>query len=208
MMILVYVLLQMQALRGDKKANKFQSGKVEAIGKADIGGDWKLLNTKGQVVSSDDFKGKYYLIYFGFCNCPDICPNSLTKLKRALEIIRKLPDSKTFQLKSIFVSVDPDRDTPEKIEKFLGYFDKEMIGLTAASNNDPMLKDCLKKFKIYATKINFEDESEHRGLQGYTIDHTILTYLVDDENNYLTHLGANLGEHDLAKTIMEKIRER
>lgn len=208
MMILVYVLLQMQALRGDKKANKFQSGKVEAIGKADIGGDWKLLNTKGQVVSSDDFKGKYYLIYFGFCNCPDICPNSLTKLKRALEIIRKLPDSRTFQLKSIFVSVDPDRDTPEKIEKFLGYFDKEMIGLTAASNNDPMLKDCLKKFKIYATKINFEDESEHRGLQGYTIDHTILTYLVDDENNYLTHLGANLGEHDLAKTIMEKIRER
>ena len=207
-MILVYVLLQMQALRGDKKANKFQSGKVEAIGKADIGGDWKLLNTKGQVVSSDDFKGKYYLIYFGFCNCPDICPNSLTKLKRALEIIRKLPDSRTFQLKSIFVSVDPDRDTPEKIEKFLGYFDKEMIGLTAASNNDPMLKDCLKKFKIYATKINFEDESEHRGLQGYTIDHTILTYLVDDENNYLTHLGANLGEHDLAKTIMEKIRER
>lgn len=158
MMILVYVLLQMQALRGDKKANKFQSGKVEAIGKADIGGDWKLLNTKGQVVSSDDFKGKYYLIYFGFCNCPDICPNSLTKLKRALEIIRKLPDSKTFQLKSIFVSVDPDRDTPEKIEKFLGYFDKEMIGLTAASNNDPMLKDCLRKFKIYATKINFEDE--------------------------------------------------
>jgi protein SCO1/2 len=106
------------------------------------------------------------------------------------------------------VSVDPDRDTPEKIDKFLSYFDKEMIGLTAKSNNDPLLKDCLKKFKIYATKINFEDEEQHHGLTGYTIDHTILTYLIDDENNYLTHLGANLGEHDLAKEIMSKIKER
>lgn len=192
-MILTYVLLQMQILRGDKKTNKFQSGKVEAVGKADIGGDWKLIDTKGKVVTSEDFLGQYYLIYFGFCNCPDICPNSLTKLKRALDIVRKLPESNTFKLRSIFVSVDPDRDTPEKIDKFLSYFDKEMIGLTASSNNDPLLKDCLKKFKIYATKINFEDEEQHRGMQGYTIDHTILTYLIDDENNYMTHLGANLG---------------
>jgi protein SCO1/2 len=56
-------------------------------------------------------------------------------------------------LKVIFVSVDPDRDTPEKINKFTNVFDPEMIGITAKSNNDPILKECLRKFKIYTTKL-------------------------------------------------------
>jgi protein SCO1/2 len=56
-------------------------------------------------------------------------------------------------LKVIFVSVDPDRDTPEKINKFTNAFDPEMIGITAKSNNDPILKECLRKFKIYTTKL-------------------------------------------------------
>ena len=56
-------------------------------------------------------------------------------------------------LKVIFFSVDPDRDTPEKINKFTNVFDPEMIGITAKSNNDPILKECLRKFKIYTTKL-------------------------------------------------------
>lgn len=83
-----------------------------------------------------------------------------------------------------------------------------MIGVTGTHNNDPALKDCMKKFKIYASKINFEDDLEHQGRKGYTIDHTILTYLIDDENNYLTHLGSNLGEHELAKNIMDAVMSR
>lgn len=63
----------------------------------------------------------------------------------------------------------------------------------------------MKKFKIYASKIEFEDEETiKRGRKAYTIDHTILTYLMSDNNEYLAHLGANLGEHDLAKIIIEK----
>lgn len=104
--------MQMQTLRGENKSTNFKQTKVEGVGKADIGGEWDLLDTKGRKVSSKDFRGQYYLIYFGFCNCPDICPNSLTKLRKALEQIRKLPESEFFKLRSIFVSVDPDRDTP------------------------------------------------------------------------------------------------
>ena len=66
-----------------------------------------------------------------------------------------MPESKYINLKTIFVSVDPDRDTPEKIDKFLSYFDKNFIGVTGKSNNDPELRECMKKFKIYASKIEF-----------------------------------------------------
>lgn len=69
-----------------------------------------------------------------------------------------MPEYQYLNLKTIFVSVDPDRDTPEKIDKFLSYFDKSFIGVSAKSNNDEKLKECMKKFKIYASKIEFEDE--------------------------------------------------
>lgn len=81
-----------------------------------------------------------------------------------------------------------------------------MIGVTGKSNDDPILKECMKKFKIYASKIEFEDEDTVvKGRKAYTIDHTILTYLMSDSNEYLAHLGANLGEHELAKIILDKI---
>ena len=64
----------------------------------------------------------------------------------------------------------------------------------------------MKKFKIYASKIEFDDENVvQKGRKSYTIDHTILTYLMSDTNEYITHLGANLGEHDLAKNIVNGI---
>lgn len=80
-----------------------------------------------------------------------------------------------------------------------------MIGVTGPEED---LKECMKKFKIYASRIEFEDEeSVVKGRKSYTIDHTILTYLMSDSNEYLAHLGANLGEHELAKIIVEKILE-
>lgn len=67
-----------------------------------------------------------------------------------------MPESKYFKIKPIFVSVDPDRDNGDRINRFLSLFDYPIIGLTAKSNDDPLLKDILKKFRIYATKIEFE----------------------------------------------------
>lgn len=64
-----------------------------------------------------------------------------------------MPEAQYINLKTIFVSVDPDRDTPERIDKFLSYFDKSIMGVTAPTNDDQNLKDAMKKFKIYASKI-------------------------------------------------------
>lgn len=79
----------------------------------------------------------------------------MMKIRKAVQIIKKQPESSFFKLSSVFVSVDPDRDSLEDIKKFISYFDKDMIGVTGKSNNDPQLKECMKKFKIYASKIDY-----------------------------------------------------
>jgi len=80
-------------------------------GKASIGGSWRLHDNSGKAFGSADLKGSYYLIYFGFCNCPDICPTSLFKLGKAVSKVKQSPEAQYFSLRSVFVSVDPDRDS-------------------------------------------------------------------------------------------------
>ncbi|EAS02110.1 SCO1/SenC family protein (macronuclear) [Tetrahymena thermophila SB210] len=209
-----YLVMQVNTMRHQKKTSQTnpQSIKTNVQGQALIGGDWQLTDTKGKPFGSENLKGTYYLIYFGFCNCPDICPNSLIKLVKGLQKVRASPEGKYLKIKTVFVSVDPDRDTNEKIEAFLNIFDKDIIGVTGKHNNDKDLKEMMKKFRIYSTKMEYEDIEDDRGKDSkgkmknnYTIDHTVLTYLMDDQNNYLAHLGSNLSETDLAKVITENI---
>ncbi len=75
------------------------------------------MDLDGNVFTEQDLAGSYYLIYFGFCNCPDICPMSMHKLSKALERIKKMPEARFIKLKNVFVSVDPDRDSPQKIKE-------------------------------------------------------------------------------------------
>lgn len=201
-----YFTLQVNSLRDEKKTNK--NVRVSYSGKATIGGAWKLYDTEGNVMTSKDLKGSYYLIYFGFCNCPDVCPQSLHKVSKALELIRKMPESKYVKLKTVFVSVDPDRDDSERIKRFLKLFDSSIIGVTGKSNDDPDLRDCMKQFKIYASKIELDDMPQSKdGKKPYTLDHTIITYLMSDSNQYLTHLGSNMSDRDLANVIIDKIMQ-
>lgn len=111
---LAYAYMEIQVIRANKKRKPESRANTPTtgVGKAHIGGDWELMSTDGKMVSNKDLEGKYYLIYFGFTHCPDICPNSLTKLAKAVAKVKKSKEANFFDLKSIFVSVDPDRDTP------------------------------------------------------------------------------------------------
>lgn len=104
------------------------------------------------------FAGKYYLIYFGFTFCPDVCPISLQKMAKSLEAVRKSKEYNYFDLEAIFVSVDPNRDTSQRIEEYTKIFHEDLIGLTQKRNDSPELKDILKKFKIHVSKIYLTDE--------------------------------------------------
>lgn len=204
-----YTMMQIYTIIYDKKAKK-KNLKVKYSGTASIGGPWKLLDMEGNVMTHQDLRGYYYLIYFGFCNCPDICPLTLQKISKAMQMIEKMPESRYFKLKVLFVSVDPDRDSYEKIKRFLNLFEyKKIIGLTAEKNDSPELKDIMQKFKIYASKIYYDKikEEDKNFKNAYTIDHTIITYLMDDNNNYVNYLGSNLNENELSGTIVESILE-
>ena len=85
---LAYFYMQLQIIKSKKDSTKGKSSTTYSIGKAAIGGPWKLIGTDGKPFGSDNLKGKYYLMYFGFCNCPDICPNSMTKIKKAVSIVK------------------------------------------------------------------------------------------------------------------------
>lgn len=92
-LLAVYAMMEIQGIRAQKRLDKSVTGmtKVSSSGKANIGGPWTLVDTKGKKFGSSDLDGSYYLIYFGFTNCPDICPNSLLKLSKAIQKIRKMP---------------------------------------------------------------------------------------------------------------------
>ena len=196
-------------------------------GKADIGGPWLLYDTKGEPMTHKNLQGKYYLIYFGFTMCPDVCPISLSKLTKAVRKVKKTKEFKYFDLETLFVSLDPDRDTNDRIEEYCKIFDNAMIGLTHKSNDDPELKAILKKFKIHSSKIYLTEEEEKEDEEAleenapevvkkmkenkpkknakYSLDHTIVSYLMGPDNEFVTYLGSNLNEQEMAEIILDEI---
>lgn len=202
-------------------------GQVTYVGSAKIGGPWRLYNTKGEIVTHKDFTGKYYLIYFGFTQCPDVCPMSLQKIAKTLTKIRQSKEYKYFDLECIFVSVDPDRDSYDRIKNYCELFNKAIIGLTGKSNDDLELKQMLKEFKIHSSKIYLSKEDEEidrkqlernvpeivnamskvqpKSNLKYSLDHTIVTYLMGPNNNFITYLSANLNHEEMYNIVLEGI---
>lgn len=112
-----------------------------------------LYNTKNEPLTHESFAGKYYLIYFGFTFCPDVCPVSLMKLAKAVDKVKASKEYAFFDIVPIFVSVDPNRDTMARIDEYCKIFHPDLVGLTHKTNDSPELKSMLKKFKIHVSKI-------------------------------------------------------
>merc|ERR1719245_2651410 len=106
--------------------------KVEAGGDPLIGGAWEMIDHKGNRVSHIDYLGKYLLIYFGFTFCPDVCPRELTKMANAMRLLEERGFKIGEDMLPVFVSVDPKRDTPELIKKYIRQFHPEIYGLTGS----------------------------------------------------------------------------
>lgn len=132
--------------------------------------DFTLTGADGDV-SLSDFHGKLVLLYFGYTFCPDICPGTLANVGQAL---RKL-DSKADEVQTIMVSVDPNRDTPDKLAKYVKQFHPSMIGITGAKEQ---IDEVTSLYGI------FYEIKEGSAATGYLIDHTA-TLLVLDREGYL-----------------------
>ena len=230
-MVVIFMIANVMQLKKQKqqaqKNLEPQKSTTKYTGKADIGGSWMLYDTKGNPFSSKDLEGKYYLIYFGFTFCPDVCPVSLMKMSNALNKVKESKEYTYFDLEALFVSVDPDRDSNERIEEYCKIFHPDLKGLTHKTNSNEDLKTILKKFKIHVSKILLTEEEEQEDLKSlkehapevieklgglkkkkddkYTLDHSIIVYLIGPDNQFLTYLGSNLDEADMANLILDEI---
>ena len=131
-----------------------------------IGGNFTLQSSKGPV-SLSDLKGKVVPVYFGFASCPDVCPTSLGLLASA---IRQLPEQQQMQIQPVFISVDPQRDTPEILETYANAFYPGMLGLT---DKKEVIDDVTWKYRALYKIVPLEDSA-----MGYTIDHSSIIYVI------------------------------
>lgn len=138
-----------------------------------VGGPFTLVNQDGVTMTEKDFAGKYKLIYFGFTYCPAICPTELQKITHVLEDLQEEGD----KIQPLFISVDPERDTPVVIKDYLSLFDKRFVGLTGTVEQIEKLK---KDYRIYANKVQDEKNND------YTIDHSSFIYLMSPDDNLIS----------------------
>ena len=136
--------------------------------KEDIGGDFTLTDGDGKPFSLSDLKGKVVILSFGYTHCPDVCP---TELLTYSDTLKQLGDQAK-DVKVVFVSIDPERDTPEVISKYVKQFNPEFIGLTATGDQSlPVIK---QQYRVVSSKVVQKEDSEN-----YLVDHSSGAYLID-----------------------------
>lgn len=168
----------------NKEDSLLQTDKVE------IGGNFTLVDQENKIFSSSKLN-KFKLIYFGYTYCPDVCPFDMLKITNLFLKNKNLIN----YVQPIFITVDPDRDNTTVIKNFLDNFETKFIGLTGTNSE---IKKVLKKFKIYQKK-NFGDSKNSN--DNYLIDHSVLFYLMDENDKYLSHFSTKNFEEDFLKFL-------
>jgi protein SCO1/2 len=136
-----------------------------------IGGPFQLVDQDGKLTTEQDMKGKPFLMFFGFTHCPDVCPTALFEVS---EVMRALgPDAD--RTGAMFVTVDPERDTPAVMKDYLASFDPHVRGL---SGDSKAIEAIQKAYRVYAKKVPTESGD-------YTMDHTALIYLMDKQGRFV-----------------------
>ena len=162
---------------------------VESSGTALIGGPFSLTGTDGKTVTDQDFRGRYMLVFFGFTHCPEICPAELQVIAQALD---KLGD-KAKTLVPVFITLDPERDTPEVMGEYVKSFGPNFVGLTGTQEQ---IAAAAKVYRVAYAKV--EDKSSPKD---YSIDHSALAYLMDPEGRYVAHFAYGTSADQMAEKL-------
>ncbi len=169
-------LLVSPALAACSKHRAARSGPVTVVtGEAAIGGPFTLLDQNGKTVTDADFKGKPQLIYFGYSNCPDVCPTALQQMAAALNKAALGPAD----IQPIFITVDPEHDTPAVLARYVTAraFPPGLVGLTG---NPEQIEAVKKTFKVYAAR-----RKDPSSTEGYSYDHSSMIYFMDKNGKFL-----------------------
>jgi protein SCO1/2 len=150
------------------------SGELPSVGKALIGGPFTLTDHTGKRVTDADFRGRNLLVFFGFTYCPDICPSGLAVITAALNALGPAAANIT----PVFVTIDPERDTPEKMAVYIQSFHPRLVGLTGTPAE---IAAIIKAYRVYAKKV-----PDERNPASYTMDHSSIAYLMGPDGAFKT----------------------
>lgn len=158
-------------------------------GTALVGGPFTLVDHTGKTVTEKDFLGKYALVYFGFTNCPDICPAALQTMSAALDALGPKAD----RITPLFITVDPERDTPERLAQYVASFHPRLVGLTGTVGQ---VEAAAKAYRVYFKKAEAGQEPG-----AYSVDHTSIIYLMDPRGAYAAHFAHGASAAEMAERL-------
>jgi len=164
------------------------------LSSAPTGGDFTLNSQQG-AVSLSQFRHQRVLIYFGYTFCPDICPTNLGNLSLAY---RRLSEAQQQQVQILFISVDPDRDTPAQLAEYVNFFNSDMIGLTG---NKADLDDITQRYGVVYALHKTPENS-----QNYSVDHSAFTYLVNPKGELVKQLPHGTNPRQFQQAIEQALK--
>lgn len=159
-----------------------------SLGTANIGGSFEAVRADGTPITQTDMIGTPHLVFFGFTHCPDVCPTTLYETSQWIEKLG--PDGE--KLKAWFVSVDPERDTPEILSQYISPFKNRIDGITGAPEQ---IADIVKKWRVFAQK-------QDTGDGDYTVNHTASTFLMKSDGT----LFGTIAYQENTETALKKLR--
>ncbi len=155
-----------------------------------IGGAFTLIDHNGKTVTDADFRGRYMLAYFGYTFCPDVCPTALQTITDAMDLL----GAKADKVQPVFISVDPERDTPKVLKSFMENFHPRMIGLTGSSEQ---VAAVAKVYRLYYAKASDEDD--------YLIDHQAFIYLMGPDGKIITYFPHGITPDAIAAKVRKHL---
>jgi protein SCO1/2 len=167
---------------------------VDITGSKAFGNDFNLLDPDGKVRTLSDFKGKAVVIFFGYTQCPDVCPTTLTEMQQVMTLLGPQAD----KVQVLFITVDPDRDTAAILKQYVPAFDKRFLGLRPA--DQVALEKVAKDFMIYYKQV------PGTSANSYTIDHTAGSYAFDPEGHLRLYIKHAQGPEILAQDLKELLK--
>jgi len=157
-----------------------------AIGQALIGGPFHLIDQNGKPRTDADFRGQYMLVYFGYTSCPDVCPTTLQAITNAMGKL----GADAAKVTPIFITVDPQRDTPDVLKAYASNFDPRLVALTGSAAE---IAAAAKAYRVYYAKVGSGAD--------YSMDHSSIVYLMGPDGKYLGHFGMDATAADIAAGI-------
>ncbi|QWD62716.1 SCO family protein [Polynucleobacter sp. MWH-UH25E] len=167
---------------------------IDITGSTAFGKDFSLLDPDGNTRTLSDFKGKVVVMFFGYTQCPDICPTTLTEMQQVMTLLG--PQSDKVQV--LFVTVDPERDTAAILKQYVPSFDPRFLGLRPA--DEAALEKVVKDFKIYYKKVPGKTPGT------YTMDHTAGSYAFDPQGRLRLYIKHAQGPETLAHDLKELMK--